>query len=407
MPNSDAPRKRIKKRELLNKSREAMLSAVTIYNNPQISFKSESFITLSVVAWTYLLHTYYANIGIDYRYYSIKGNSRRKYYDRTKYGAYKHWELERCLNEKKCPLDPDTKNNLRFLIGIRHEIEHQMTKKIDDSISAKIQACSINYNFYIKKLFGDALGVDQDLGLSIQFSPLLEEQKNQLLHNEQVASNVRGFITAFEDTLTADELGNTHYAYRVVFTRVDGKRKNSFTDEVISFLSADDPMAKNIKAEYAIIKETEKKKYLSNEIVQMMKEQGFAWFTVNVMTGFWKNELGSRDQYGIYVTRSQWMWYENWIPVIERFCKEEDDRRKKNENVAFKPGKIVQMIKDKGYLNFSIYWLNIAIKNSGIDRNDDRYAAKDKYGQILWKKEILPIIEKFCEEHKSRFVYGK
>ncbi len=101
------------------------------------------------------------------------------------------------------------------------------------------------------------------------------------------------------------------------------------------------------------------------------------------------------------------MWYENWIPVIERFCKEEDDRRKKNENVAFKPGRIVQMIKDKGYLNFSIYWLNIAIENSGIDRNDDRYAAKDKYGQILWKKEILPIIEKFCEEHKARFVYGK
>ena len=30
MPNSDAPRKRIKKRELLNKSREEMLSAVTI-----------------------------------------------------------------------------------------------------------------------------------------------------------------------------------------------------------------------------------------------------------------------------------------------------------------------------------------------------------------------------------------
>jgi hypothetical protein len=168
------------KRELLKKSREAVLAAVSIYNNPQMTFKSETFITLMIIGWTYLMHAYYKDTRIDYRYKSKIGN--RVVVDKTKYGADKHWELETCLNNKKCPLDKDTVSNLKFLIGIRHEIEHQMTKKIDDSISAKIQACSINYNFYIKKLFGDALGVDQDLGLSIQFSPLLEEQKNQLLH---------------------------------------------------------------------------------------------------------------------------------------------------------------------------------------------------------------------------------
>ena len=52
-----------------------------------------------------------------------------------------------------------------------------MTKKIDASISAKLQACSINYNFYIKKLFGHVFGVDQELGLAIQFSPIEAEQK--------------------------------------------------------------------------------------------------------------------------------------------------------------------------------------------------------------------------------------
>ena len=36
--------------ELLKKSREAMLAAVQIYNNPQITFKTESFITLGVIA---------------------------------------------------------------------------------------------------------------------------------------------------------------------------------------------------------------------------------------------------------------------------------------------------------------------------------------------------------------------
>ena len=56
----------MKKTELLIKSREAMMSAVQLYNNPQITFKSETIITLAIIAWTYLLHAFYANEGIDF-----------------------------------------------------------------------------------------------------------------------------------------------------------------------------------------------------------------------------------------------------------------------------------------------------------------------------------------------------
>jgi hypothetical protein len=135
------------KDELVKKSREAMLAAVHIYNNPHITFKSETFISLAIVAWTYLLHAHYRFEKIDYRYYELKG--AKKSYDKTKYGAYKHWELERCLNDNDSPVDKDTTLNLRFLIGIRHEIEHQMTSKIDEHLSAKLQACAINYNHYL------------------------------------------------------------------------------------------------------------------------------------------------------------------------------------------------------------------------------------------------------------------
>ena len=40
----------MKKTELLIKSREALMSTVQIYNNLQNMFKSETFITLSVIA---------------------------------------------------------------------------------------------------------------------------------------------------------------------------------------------------------------------------------------------------------------------------------------------------------------------------------------------------------------------
>ena len=41
------------KEELLTKSQEAMLSAVQIFNNPNILFKSENFIILANISWMY------------------------------------------------------------------------------------------------------------------------------------------------------------------------------------------------------------------------------------------------------------------------------------------------------------------------------------------------------------------
>jgi hypothetical protein len=391
----------MKKTELIIKSREAMMSAVQIYNNPQITFKSETFITLSIIAWTYLLHAYYANEKIDYRYFHMNG--KRKIYDKTKYGAFKHWELERCLDDRKSPIDAFTTQNLKFLIGLRHEIEHQMTKKIDSSISAKLQACSINYNFYIKKLFGNIFGVDQELGMAIQFSPIEAEQKNFLLHNEKIADNVTNFITSFEDNMSDDEMGNTHYAYRVVFARVDGKRINGETDEVIKFLPADSPEAQGINAKYALIKETEKKKYLSKEIVDLMHSKGYGWFNIGEMTSYWKNILKSRDKYGIYITKSQWMWYENWIPVMEKYCQEKQEKIDSKEEKTLYPKDVVEEMKKRGYSRFNAWWFNKFWEYElEIDKNDTIHGYFGPYNRFVWKESILPFVEELCKKYESR-----
>ena len=39
-------------------------------------FKSESFIVLMVIAWTYLLHAYYRSKRVEYRYYRQKAKKR-------------------------------------------------------------------------------------------------------------------------------------------------------------------------------------------------------------------------------------------------------------------------------------------------------------------------------------------
>ena len=70
------------KGELISKSREAALSAIKIFNDPLISFKSEAYIVLMVIAWTYLLHAHYRSKGIEYRYHTQR--AKRKVFDKTK-----------------------------------------------------------------------------------------------------------------------------------------------------------------------------------------------------------------------------------------------------------------------------------------------------------------------------------
>jgi predicted adenine nucleotide alpha hydrolase (AANH) superfamily ATPase len=65
------------KLELLKKSREAAIAAVQIFNNPNIYFKSELFIVTILISWTYLLHAYFRNKNIEYRYVSKKGTRKK------------------------------------------------------------------------------------------------------------------------------------------------------------------------------------------------------------------------------------------------------------------------------------------------------------------------------------------
>src|SRR4051812_18470615 len=98
------------KLDLIHKAREAMLSAVQIYNNPLISFKTESFIVLSLIAWTYLLHAFYRSESTDYRYFT-KAATRKKFI-RNPDGSIRYWDLRECLSKGACPIDKDAKNNL-------------------------------------------------------------------------------------------------------------------------------------------------------------------------------------------------------------------------------------------------------------------------------------------------------
>lgn len=306
--------------ELVTKSREAALAAVQIFNSPTITFKSEIYIVLMNIAWTYLLHAYYRKLRIEYRYYDQKGK-RRKYHT-TKSGAYKYWELERCLNDDKCPLDKDSKNNLRFLIEIRHEIEHQMTTRIDSTLSAKFQACCLNYNEYVKAFFGDKLGIDKHLAFSLQFTSISQEQIETLPTPDKMPSYIKSFIEGFENQLSDDEFNSPKFAYRVLFVAKTANHKGQ-ADQVIEFVKSDSPLAADVNRAYTVIKETERPKYRPGQIVSMMKDKGYNRFGMTQHTNLWK-EKDAKDAskgYGVMVAGT-WYWYHKWIQVVLEHCKD-------------------------------------------------------------------------------------
>lgn len=300
-----------------------MLCAVQIFNNPNIIFKSESFIVLANISWTYLLHAYYRENKIDYRYFEQK--AQRKKYNKTKRGAFKYWELERCLSEKKCPIDKIPKSNLLFLIGLRHEIEHQMTTRIDDFLSTRFQACCLNYNHYIKKIFGEELGIDKHLSFSLQFSSISADHAKQLNEFSELPQHIGSYINDFDNSVSEDEFNNPQYSYRVLYVPKTANRKGQ-ADKVIEFIPANSPEAEGLNKEYILIKDREKPKYLPKQVVDMMKKKGYKKFGMQRHTDFWQS-LNAKDEgkgFGVKVANT-WYWYENWLQEVEQYCKQHED----------------------------------------------------------------------------------
>lgn len=311
--------------ELVDKSRESALCAIRVFNDPHVSFKSETYIVLMIIAWTYLLHAYYRKRGIEYRYFDQNG--QRKKFHKTKHGAFKYWELERCLNDKGCPLDKDVVTNLRFLIGLRHEIEHQMTRSLDHYLSGRYQACAVNYNDALKSLFGKRFGLDEYLSYSIQFTEISNEQLAGPNPQVTIPEKLRAYIVEFDNALDHDEYNSPKYSYRLLFKRKMVNRPGQ-ADRVVEFVDPDSELAKTIDKEYWVKKEVEKKKYRAKDVVAEVRKAGFSKFKVQPEhLQMWKSEDAKNQGKGFGTeVAGSWFWYQTWVDRCIELCSQQPDR---------------------------------------------------------------------------------
>lgn len=304
--------------ELLIKAREAMIAAVHTFNSAGLTFRAEIFIVTAVIAWTYLLHAWYKREGVDYRHTKMENGA--KVVTLTAEGAEKFWELAQCLKHPKCPVETSAKDNLNFLLALRHEIEHRSTDRIDDAISAKLQACCINFNDAIKEWFGPNFTLERRLPIALQFVTFGPDQLNLLKRARNLPSHIEGVMESFEANLTAEQRADPRYGFRVYMVGKTANRPAS-SDLAVEIVPAGSELANTINI---AIKEVEKKKFLPGEVVKAMHSEGWARFSMDKHTKLWKRLDAKKagQPYGAVAVGNTWCWYQPWIDRVREECQQ-------------------------------------------------------------------------------------
>lgn len=316
--------------ELLIKAREAMISAVHTFNGAGLTFRTELFIVTAIIAWTYLLHAWFKREGIDYRHTRIEKGVRVVV--KTPSGADKYWELAQCLKHARSPIEPGARDNLIFLLDLRHEIEHRSTSRIDDTVSAKLQACCINFNDAIKGFFGAQYALERRLPIALQFVTFSPDQRTLLKKAGSLPRHIETMMEGFERNLSPEQQADPRFAYRVFMVHRTANRAPG-ADLAVELVPPGSEIAEKFNM---ALKEVEKVKYLPTDIVTKIQMEGWTRFTMDSHTKLWKR-LGGKDPakgYGAVVVGKQWCWYEPWLNRVREECQQHPERYEGRRPVA-------------------------------------------------------------------------
>lgn len=318
-------------KELLEKSNESAFLALDIYNRPQTKFRSSGYIVMMIIAWTSLIHAYFENEGIDYFYKEDSGSFIMIDGDK------KAWELSTCLKNTDI-LSIYAKENLEFLIKIRNKIEHRNIPILDLDLCGYCQACLLNYEKTVSKVFGKIYSLNSGLAMPLQVTSMTEEQyrdakKEFHTENYQILKNYIDSCNALYDnnTLSSDE-----YCFKVyLIPKIGNHRSTSdMAIEFIQFKNLNEEELKQKDRNIALIKEKQVPVinmglYLLNQVVKKINEALDCGFTIIKRTKMWK-KFNVRTNKDITDTRScfyntthgYFVYTEEWIKFLIKILKD-------------------------------------------------------------------------------------
>lgn len=217
--------------ERLIRAREAIILAVQIFNSAALNFKTEVFVVLANIAWTYLLHEHYDRKGTPI----IQADGRALL-------------LSQMIEKGDCPLSEGIRNNLRALKVIRDDVEHKMLGRSDVKWQGLFQACCLNFNKALCELFGPRLTLANDLAFALQFVRMDVEQLG-ILNGYEVPAHIQALDARLSEGLTDAQRADLEYQFRVVYT-LDAASKTRAHFEFVRPESAEGKEIRNVLVQY-------------------------------------------------------------------------------------------------------------------------------------------------------------
>ncbi len=215
------PPKVLKEYEIiLNHAREAIIMAVSIFNDPSIAVKSEGFPIFCAIAWNRLLQAYSKRESINI----IKANGEVQ-------------SLSYMIQQPVYNFSKAIQANIEKIIEIRNQIEHQYLQEDIQSWHMLYQASCLNFENKIIEWFGKKYSLAENLKFALQFSKLSSTQivKNQnYTHNIEWVSAINKSI----DNIDSDILQNTEYMFKVAYINVASSKGSA--DIAVRYISPDE-----------------------------------------------------------------------------------------------------------------------------------------------------------------------
>jgi hypothetical protein len=293
--------------ERLIRAREAMILAVTIFNNGSYCFKTEMFSVLANIAWTYLMHEFYIRKRINIV------NS-----DKTTFS------LSYMLSRADCPLSKGIRANLEALKTIRDQVEHKLLGRSDVTWLPLFQACCLNFDRTLVDWFGPRVGLQSQLSVALQFGKLGLEHAAQLSHYD-IPENITAIDAMLKKQMTEEELEDLEYQFRVVYTFDSAPKSKAH----VHFVSPDSDEGKsihNVLQKFKIADELYR--YKPKDVVAQVCKHSGRPFTMSDHTRAWQRhrarpsagmkspEKTNRDYCIYHPAHGDYTYNDRWVQLL-------------------------------------------------------------------------------------------
>ena len=225
-------------RQHLEKARSSALAAVENYNKPGVAFRTRTYTVLMVIAWTALFHAVFYRRKVK-PWYVRSGTGKGTRYAYVE-GEPKHWELSECLNQYWSDKNPPERQNLEFVLRLRHKIEHRDHPELDPALYGECQAMLMNFEDLLTDEFGADFALAEDLGIALQFSALRPRQQEEALRRLEAsaAGDVLDFVQTFRAGLPPEVLESSKFSLKVFLVPKLANRESA-CDLAVEFVPFD------------------------------------------------------------------------------------------------------------------------------------------------------------------------